>query len=366
MPQIAFGTGSKWKGQDVTDYVTNAIETGFSHIDTAQFYANEESVAAAIRETGLDRSDVPSSSLCPPSNDQPHCASIQPPPLPVLQSSNQGANRPRRRTPSIDPTPPAPSNHAARTHNARAVESRRTHKRQQAESVRAASVPRRLTHSAASRPLNRRILLTCTPRYLTVGHPASPVFCTPRPARSPTSRHLDDDPHPRQRPPATSASDRGRARGSSTSSQRDDVNAYRSHIVDATFWPTGPHHLRSRGPNIYHRPPASFNPLSRDDGPPRSCTSLTPLAPLAWHHRTHACITHPAYSWRTHVRARSTAEDESQITQDSLTTSTFKSLTRFPGLLPFPRLPPGHLASAAASLNGYYSPKIMTAAPPRT
>ncbi|EED77512.1 predicted protein, partial [Postia placenta Mad-698-R] len=42
----------------VTDYVTNAIETGFSHIDTAQFYANEESVAAAIRETGLDRSDV--------------------------------------------------------------------------------------------------------------------------------------------------------------------------------------------------------------------------------------------------------------------------------------------------------------------
>lgn len=58
MPQIAFGTGSKWKGQDVTDYVTNAIETGFSHIDTAQFYANEESVAAAIRETGLGRSDV--------------------------------------------------------------------------------------------------------------------------------------------------------------------------------------------------------------------------------------------------------------------------------------------------------------------
>ncbi|OSX56088.1 hypothetical protein POSPLADRAFT_1062987 [Postia placenta MAD-698-R-SB12] len=60
-------------------------------------------------------SPVPSSSLCPPSNDQPHCASIQPPPLPVLQSSNQGANRPRRRTPSIDLTPPAPSNHAART-----------------------------------------------------------------------------------------------------------------------------------------------------------------------------------------------------------------------------------------------------------
>jgi len=58
MPVIAFGTGSKWKGQDVTDYVTEAIEAGFSHIDTAQFYANEESVAAAIRQSGLDRSDL--------------------------------------------------------------------------------------------------------------------------------------------------------------------------------------------------------------------------------------------------------------------------------------------------------------------
>lgn len=58
MPVIAFGTGSKWKGkvrlcpghdaeacteywsviasQDVTDYVIQAIETGFSHIDSAQ------------------------------------------------------------------------------------------------------------------------------------------------------------------------------------------------------------------------------------------------------------------------------------------------------------------------------------------
>lgn len=54
MPTIAFGSGSKWKGQvcllkalptgtmliaflqDVTDYVSEAIEAGFSHIDTAQ------------------------------------------------------------------------------------------------------------------------------------------------------------------------------------------------------------------------------------------------------------------------------------------------------------------------------------------
>lgn len=57
MPTIAFGTGSKWKGhvrllvpvklatvvshqigdsQDVTSYVEQAIELGFSHLDTAQ------------------------------------------------------------------------------------------------------------------------------------------------------------------------------------------------------------------------------------------------------------------------------------------------------------------------------------------
>ncbi|KAI0712038.1 Aldo/keto reductase [Earliella scabrosa] len=58
MPVIAFGTGSKWKGQDVTDYVIQAIETGFSHIDSAQWYRTEDSVGRAIRESGLDRSDL--------------------------------------------------------------------------------------------------------------------------------------------------------------------------------------------------------------------------------------------------------------------------------------------------------------------
>ncbi|CDO77149.1 hypothetical protein BN946_scf184657.g24 [Trametes cinnabarina] len=58
MPVIAFGTGSKWKGQDVTDYVLQAIETGFSHIDTAQWYKTEDSVGRAIHDSALDRSDL--------------------------------------------------------------------------------------------------------------------------------------------------------------------------------------------------------------------------------------------------------------------------------------------------------------------
>ena len=36
MPTIAFGTGSKWKWHDVTEYVEQAIDVGFSHLDTAQ------------------------------------------------------------------------------------------------------------------------------------------------------------------------------------------------------------------------------------------------------------------------------------------------------------------------------------------
>ncbi|KAK7681594.1 hypothetical protein QCA50_015327 [Cerrena zonata] len=58
MPVIAFGTGSKWKGHDVTEYVEQAIEVGFSHIDTAQYYATERFVGDAIRESGLDRSEL--------------------------------------------------------------------------------------------------------------------------------------------------------------------------------------------------------------------------------------------------------------------------------------------------------------------
>ncbi|KAF9046129.1 NADP-dependent oxidoreductase domain-containing protein [Panaeolus papilionaceus] len=57
IPSIAFGTGSVNKGRDIHRYVEKAIETGFDHLDTAQFYRNEESIAKAIKESGLSRSD---------------------------------------------------------------------------------------------------------------------------------------------------------------------------------------------------------------------------------------------------------------------------------------------------------------------
>ena len=79
MPAIAYGTGSKWKGKSVVEYVQTAIDVGFSHLDTAQcacfllprpmrtlslthapphpVYQTEEDVGQAIRESGLARSD---------------------------------------------------------------------------------------------------------------------------------------------------------------------------------------------------------------------------------------------------------------------------------------------------------------------
>ncbi|KAF9533292.1 Aldo/keto reductase [Crepidotus variabilis] len=58
IPSIAFGSGSVNKGHDIHEYVEQAIEAGFSHLDTAQFYENEDSVGQAIRESGLDRNEL--------------------------------------------------------------------------------------------------------------------------------------------------------------------------------------------------------------------------------------------------------------------------------------------------------------------
>ncbi|KAF7348286.1 Aldo/keto reductase [Mycena sanguinolenta] len=58
IPAIAYGTGSVMKGKDVTHFCQQAIETGFSHLDTAQAYGTEETLGRAIQESGLPRSDL--------------------------------------------------------------------------------------------------------------------------------------------------------------------------------------------------------------------------------------------------------------------------------------------------------------------
>ncbi|KAJ7304621.1 Aldo/keto reductase [Mycena albidolilacea] len=58
LPAIAFGTGSIYKHTDVTRYVQQALDAGFSHIDTAQYYETEQYVGDVIHDSGLARSDL--------------------------------------------------------------------------------------------------------------------------------------------------------------------------------------------------------------------------------------------------------------------------------------------------------------------
>ena len=61
IPNLAFGTGSALNGQDVTAQVLAALNAGFTHIDTAQWYRNEHTVGKALNEffnTRKDKTDV--------------------------------------------------------------------------------------------------------------------------------------------------------------------------------------------------------------------------------------------------------------------------------------------------------------------
>ncbi|KAG6859904.1 hypothetical protein C0995_002220 [Termitomyces sp. Mi166 len=58
MPAIAYGTGTALRDQDVSNWVSQALDAGFSHIDAAQMYNNEESVGIGIRKSGMERRDL--------------------------------------------------------------------------------------------------------------------------------------------------------------------------------------------------------------------------------------------------------------------------------------------------------------------
>lgn len=57
IPEVGYGT---WliKNNDAYECVRNAIEAGYTHIDSAQAYGNEENVGKAIRECGLPREKI--------------------------------------------------------------------------------------------------------------------------------------------------------------------------------------------------------------------------------------------------------------------------------------------------------------------
>ncbi len=57
IPQLGFGV-FQIKPEDTAKAVSEALEVGYRHIDTAQMYGNEKEVGEGIRASSLDRGDV--------------------------------------------------------------------------------------------------------------------------------------------------------------------------------------------------------------------------------------------------------------------------------------------------------------------
>lgn len=57
IPQLGFGV-FQIEPKDTAEAVSEALEVGYRHIDTAEMYGNEKEVGEAIRASGLDRGDV--------------------------------------------------------------------------------------------------------------------------------------------------------------------------------------------------------------------------------------------------------------------------------------------------------------------
>ena len=57
IPQLGFGV-FQIEPENTAEAVSNALEVGYRHIDTAEMYGNEKEVGEAIRSFGLDRGDV--------------------------------------------------------------------------------------------------------------------------------------------------------------------------------------------------------------------------------------------------------------------------------------------------------------------
>jgi 2,5-diketo-D-gluconate reductase A len=57
IPQLGFGV-FQIEPRDTVEAVTQALDVGYRHIDTAEMYGNEKEVGEAIRDSGLDRADV--------------------------------------------------------------------------------------------------------------------------------------------------------------------------------------------------------------------------------------------------------------------------------------------------------------------
>jgi len=57
IPQLGFGV-FQIDPEDTAEAVSEALSIGYRHIDTAEMYGNEKEVGEALKDSGLDRSDI--------------------------------------------------------------------------------------------------------------------------------------------------------------------------------------------------------------------------------------------------------------------------------------------------------------------
>ncbi|MGB8930471.1 MAG: aldo/keto reductase [Anaeromyxobacteraceae bacterium] len=58
MPMLGLGVWQSAAGDETRSAVASALAAGYRHVDTARAYSNEKDVGAAIRESGIDRSQL--------------------------------------------------------------------------------------------------------------------------------------------------------------------------------------------------------------------------------------------------------------------------------------------------------------------
>lgn len=58
IPQFGLGVYLTKSGNECTNAVTWALETGYRHIDTARIYGNEKEVGEAVRNSGIKRKEI--------------------------------------------------------------------------------------------------------------------------------------------------------------------------------------------------------------------------------------------------------------------------------------------------------------------
>ena len=58
IPRVGLGVYQSRRGSETSSAVQAALQAGYRHVDTAQIYGNEADVGAALRDSGLDRSEV--------------------------------------------------------------------------------------------------------------------------------------------------------------------------------------------------------------------------------------------------------------------------------------------------------------------